>query len=105
MNFIGGFSIIEEVIVYGKIPRNSIAIPTITDWCCIVQFDLLHKRWNFTESFFHDCSEGSNKKIFTKDVYSYFKEVDEVKGDMERWKGNFEYIKALYDSKANRSDF
>jgi len=57
----------------------------------------------YTESFFHDCSQGKNKKIFSKDVYNYFKEADEVKGDMGRWKGNFEYIKEYRNKMTHRN--
>lgn len=57
----------------------------------------------YTESFFHDCSQGKNKNVFAKDVYNYFKETDKVKGDLEKWKGNFEYIKEYRNKMTHRN--
>lgn len=57
----------------------------------------------YTGSFFHDCSQGKNKKSFAGDVHNYFKEEDEVKSDMEPWKGNFEYIKEYRNKMTHRN--
>lgn len=57
----------------------------------------------YTESFFRDCSQGKNKRTFAKDVYNYFKETDEIKGDLEKWKGNFEYIKEYRNKMTHRN--
>lgn len=57
----------------------------------------------YTGAFFHDYSQGKNKKSFAKDVYNYFSEEDEIKSDTERWKGNFEYIKKYRNKMTHRN--
>lgn len=57
----------------------------------------------YTESFFHDYSQGKNKKLFAKDVYNYFSEEEEIKSDTQKWKGNFEYIKEFRNKMTHRN--
>lgn len=57
----------------------------------------------YTSSFFHDCSKGKNAKPFAQDVYKYFEEDDNVKGDLERWEGNFKYTKEYRNKMTHRN--
>src|SRR5690625_1229888 len=57
----------------------------------------------YTSSFFHDCSQGKNAKLFAQDVYNYFVEDDNVKGDLERWEGNFKYTKEYRNKMTHRN--
>lgn len=57
----------------------------------------------YTSSFFHDYSQGKNKRKFAESVYNYFKEADKVKGDLERWLGNFQYVKEFRDKMTHRN--
>lgn len=57
----------------------------------------------YTESFFHDYSQGKNKKMLAEDIYNYFKEYDKVKGDLENWEGNFQYVKEYRNKMTHRN--
>lgn len=57
----------------------------------------------YTSSFFHDYSQGKSRRKFAENVYNYFKEVDKVKGDLERWLGNFRYTKEYRDKMTHRN--
>lgn len=57
----------------------------------------------YTSSFFHDYSQGGGGKEFAQDVYTYFKEEDNIKGDMELWEGNHEYTKKYRNQMTHRN--
>lgn len=57
----------------------------------------------YTSTFFHDYSQGKKKMHFAEIVYDYFKEDDEIKGDIEKWKGNFEYLKEYRNQMSHRN--
>lgn len=57
----------------------------------------------YTESFFHDYSQGKNKMMLAEDIYNYFKEADKVKGDFEKWEGNFQYVKEYRNKMTHRN--
>ncbi|CAD2071038.1 hypothetical protein GCM10007358_14020 [Phocicoccus schoeneichii] len=57
----------------------------------------------FVESFFHDCSQGKNAQQLAKDIYNYFSEEDKVKGDLENWYGNFDYVKEYRNKMTHRN--
>lgn len=57
----------------------------------------------FVESFFHDCTQGKGAQKLAIEIYNYFKEDDEVRGDMENWSGNFQYVKEYRNKMTHRN--
>lgn len=57
----------------------------------------------YVACFFHDLAQGKKARQFAKDVYQYFKQEEEIRGDMEAWDGNHEYVKKYRDQMTHRN--
>lgn len=57
----------------------------------------------YAAQFFHDLAQGRKASEDARQIYAYFTEPDNIRGDLEFWGGNHGYIKEYRDKMTHRN--